>query len=70
MVKSKIRQIASYESDLAKKQKESADIGSKIFEKEKKQFDAYLKLRRRVKMDEPKMQTANNDDEDFKNPVI
>lgn len=43
---SKLRQIASYESDMAKKAKDSAELGKKIADKKKKRSEEYLKLQK------------------------
>ena len=43
---SKMRQIATHESDQAKKSQDSAELGKKIAEKRKKRAEAYLKLQK------------------------
>lgn len=50
MLNSKRKQIASCESDMAKKSKDSADFGKKIADKRKKRADAYLKLQKNNRM--------------------
>ena len=63
-LKSKLRQIAGWESDLAKKSKDSAELGKKIADKKKKRTDSYLKLqkeeRNQQKKDEKKNQAVLN----------
>lgn len=58
-LKSKLRQISSYESDLSKKTNESADLGKKIAEKRKKRADAYLRLQKEQQSEQNKMQQTN-----------
>lgn len=58
-LKSKLRQISSYESDLSKKSNDSADLGKKIAEKRKKRADAYLRLQKEQQSEQNKMQQAN-----------
>lgn len=56
---SKIKQISGWESDIAKKTKESADFGSKIADKRKKRSEAYLKLQK-AEQDERKKAEKQN----------
>lgn len=46
ILNSKMRQISNYESDKARKSKESAELGKKIADKRKKRSEAYLKLQK------------------------
>ena len=53
MLSSKLRQITGWETDIAKKSKESADLSAKIADKRKKRSEAYLKLQK-AQQDEQK----------------
>lgn len=59
MLNSKRKQIASCESDMAKKSKDSADFGKKIADKRKKRADAYLKLQKEQQNEQKKQNKAN-----------
>lgn len=52
----KMRQIATYESDQAKKSQDSAELGKKIAEKRKKRAEAYLKLQKEQQNEQKKQQ--------------
>ncbi len=52
---SKLKQIAAWESERAKKSAESADLGKRIADKQQKRNDAYLKLQK-AQQDEQKKQ--------------
>lgn len=56
---SKMRQIASCESDHAKKSNDSAELGKKIAEKRKKRADAYLKLQKEQQKEQRKQGDIN-----------
>lgn len=56
---SKQKQIASYESDIAKKASESADLGKKIADKKDKRATAYLKLQKEQQNEQKKQDKAN-----------
>lgn len=56
---SKMRQIASCESDHAKKSNDSAELGKKIAEKRKKRADAYLKLQKEQQKEQRKQDDIN-----------
>lgn len=56
---SKMRQIASCESDQAKKGNDSAELGKKIAEKRKKRADAYLKLQKEQQKEQRKQDDIN-----------
>ena len=56
---SKMRQIATHESDQAKKSQDSADFGKKIAEKRKKRAEAYLKLQKEQQNEQKKQDKAN-----------
>lgn len=56
---SKMRQISLYESDKAKKIKESAELGKKIADKRKKRSEAYLKLQKEQQNEQKKQDRAN-----------
>ena len=56
---SKMRQIASYESDIAKKSEASAELGKKIADKRKKRSDAYLKLQKEQQREQKKQDDIN-----------
>ena len=58
---SKIRQIATYESDQARKGQDSAELGKKIAEKRKKRSDAYLKLQKEQQNEQRKQDKANRE---------
>ena len=53
MLSSKLSQITDWETDIAKKSKESADLFAKIADKRKKRSEAYLKLQK-AQQDEQK----------------
>ena len=53
MLSSKLRQITGWETDIAKKSKESADLSAKIADKRKKRSEAYIKLQK-AQQDEQK----------------
>ena len=54
-----MRQIATHESDQAKKSQDSADFGKKIAEKRKKRAEAYLKLQKEQQNEQKKQDKAN-----------
>lgn len=56
---SKMRQIASCESDQAKKSQDSAELGKKIADKRKKRSDAYLKLQKEQQCEQKKQDDIN-----------
>jgi hypothetical protein len=56
---SKMRQIAMYESDQAKKSNDSAELGKKMAEKRKKRADAYLKLQKEQQKEQRKQDDIN-----------
>ena len=56
---SKMRQIATHESDQAKKSQDSAELGKKIAEKRKKRAEAYLKLQKEQQNEQKKQDKAN-----------
>lgn len=56
---SKMRQIAMYESDQAKKSNYSAELGKKMAEKRKKRADAYLKLQKEQQKEQRKQDDIN-----------
>ena len=56
---SKMRQIAMYESDQAKKSNDSAELGKKMAEKRKKRADAYLKLQKERQKEQRKQDDIN-----------
>ena len=56
---SKMRQIASCEYDIAKKSKDSAELGKKIADKRKKRSDAYLKLQKEQQREQKKQDDVN-----------
>ena len=56
---SKMRQISSYNSELVRKSKESAELGQKIADKRKKRSDAYLKLQKEQQNEQKKQDKAN-----------
>lgn len=58
---SKMRQIATYESDQARKGQASAELGKKIAEKRKKRSDAYLKLQKEQQNEQRKQDKANRE---------
>lgn len=58
-LKNKLRQIASWEADLAKKSKDSADIGKKIADKRKKRVDSSLKLQKEERIQQRKDEKKN-----------
>ncbi len=58
-ISNKMRQIASYESDKAKRIKESAEFSKKIADKKKKRNDAYLKLQKENQNEKKKQDRAN-----------
>lgn len=58
-INNKMRQIASCESDKAKKSKESAELGKKIADKRKKHSEAYLKLQKEQQNEQKKQDRAN-----------
>lgn len=58
---SKMRQIATYESDQARKGQDSAELGKKIAEKRKKRSDAYLKLQKEQQNEQRKQDKANRE---------
>lgn len=58
-INSKMRQVASYESDQAKKSKESAELSKKIAEKRKKRSEAYLKLQKEQQNEQKRQDRAN-----------
>ena len=55
----KMRQIATHESDQAKKSQDSAELGKKIAEKCKKRAEAYLKLQKEQQNEQKKQDKAN-----------
>ena len=55
----KMRQIATHESDQAKKSQDSAELGKKIAEKRKKRAEAYLKLQKEQQNEQKKQDKAN-----------
>lgn len=59
MLNSKMRQIATCESDQAKKSQDSAELGKKIAEKRKKRADSYLKLQKEQQNEQKKQDRAN-----------
>lgn len=59
MLTSKMRQIAMYESDQAKKSNDSAELGKKMAEKRKKRADAYLKLQKEQQKEQRKQDDIN-----------
>lgn len=58
-LKSKLHQIAGWESDLAKKLKDSAELGKKIADKKKKRTDSYLKLQKEERSQQKKAEKKN-----------
>lgn len=58
---SKMQQIATYESDQARKGQDSAELGKKIAEKRKKRSDAYLKLQKEQQNEQRKQDKANRE---------
>lgn len=56
---SKMRQIATYESDQARKSQASAEIGRKIAEKRQRRNETYLKLQREQQNEQKKLDKAN-----------
>lgn len=56
---SKMRQIAMYESDQAKKSNDSAELGKKMAEKRKKRADVYLKLQKEQQKEQRKQDDIN-----------
>lgn len=56
---SKQKQIATYESDKAKKASDSADLGKKIADKKDKRATAYLKLQKEQQNEQKKQDKAN-----------
>lgn len=56
---SKIRQIATYESDQARKSQDSAELGKRIAEKRQRRNEAYLKLQREQQNEQKKQDKAN-----------
>lgn len=58
-INAKMRNIASYESQQAKKRAESAELGKKIAEKKKKRNEAYMKLQKEQKNEQAKHDRAN-----------
>lgn len=58
-LQNKQRQISGWETDAAKKAKDSADLGSKIADKRKKRSEAYLKLQK-AEQDEKKKSDKQN----------
>lgn len=56
---SKQKQIASYESNIAKKASESADLGKKIADKKDKRATAYLKLQKEQQNEQKNQDKAN-----------
>ena len=56
---SKMRQIAMYESDQAKKSNDSAELGKKMAEKRKKRADSYLKLQKEQQKEQRKQDDIN-----------
>lgn len=58
-LKSKMRQISGWESDAAKKSKESADLAAKIADKRKKRSEAYLKLQKAEQEEQKKADKQN-----------
>lgn len=56
---SKMRQIATCESDQARKSQDSAELGKKIAEKRKKRAEAYLKLQKEQQNEQKKQDKAN-----------
>ena len=54
----KLKQIERYQTDFARKNSESADLGKKISDKRKKRNEAYLKLQK-AQQDEQKKQEKN-----------
>lgn len=59
MLNSKLRQINSYENDIVKKSKESADLNIKIADKRKKRNDAYIKFQNEQQKEIKKQETNN-----------
>lgn len=59
MLNSKLRQINSYENDIVKKSKESADLNIKIADKRKKRNDAYIKFQNEQQKEMKKQETNN-----------
>ena len=58
-IKDKMRNIASYESQKAKKSAESAKLGKKIADKKTKRNEAYLKLQKEQRNEQAKQDRAN-----------
>lgn len=58
-INAKMRNIASYESQQAKKSAESAELGKKIADKKKKRNEAYLKLQKEQRNEQAKQDRAN-----------
>lgn len=59
VLRSKFRQIAGWESDLAKKSKDSAELGKKIADKKKKRNESYLKLQKEERSQQKKDEKKN-----------
>lgn len=59
MLNSKLRQINSYENEIVRKSKESADFNGKISDKRKRRSDAYIRLQNEQQK-EMKKQENNN----------
>ncbi len=60
-LKSKMHQIETYESDIAKRSQDSAELGKKIAEKRKKRSDAYLKLQKEQQNEQKKQEKVNRE---------
>lgn len=59
IIKGKLHQITTCESDYAKRAAESADLGKKIAEKRKKRSDEYIKLQKAQQDDQKKLEKQN-----------
>ena len=58
-LQSKQRQISSYQNDISKKRKNSADLGKKIADKRKKRTEEFQKLQKAQDQENKKQQDAN-----------
>lgn len=58
-INAKMRNIATYESQQAKRSAESAELGKKIADKKKKRNEAYLKLQKEQRNEQAKQDRAN-----------
>lgn len=59
-IKSKLRQIEGWKQEYARKQKESADLGTRIANKRSNRSDAYLRLQKEQQNEQKKREKEND----------